>query len=103
MWPMWRVGWVALAVVAVTGAFALWPRARAVAPAPTVKRVPGALPFSFEPNVGQGPADVAFVAHRGSAAFLFSSTRMVARSRSAEVELSFVGAADVAGRGEARL
>ncbi|MBK7863140.1 MAG: SBBP repeat-containing protein [Archangiaceae bacterium] len=65
-----------------------------------VRRVGRDLPFSFEPNVGQAPPDVAFMAHRGSTVFLFSSNRVLIRRGERTLELAVPGAREVAGRAE---
>jgi hypothetical protein len=64
----------------------------------------GRLPISFEPNVGQAPADVPFVARiRGATALLSSQRAIVLRPSSAPVTLKLAAAARVDGEGEERL
>lgn len=96
----WRWVWLALVF-----SFSLSPQREEARcdEVPAIKRVPGRLPFSFEPNVGQAPPDVAFVAHRGGAVFLFSSTGVRAASASGSLELKLLGAASVPGEGEKKL
>jgi len=84
---------------------------------PKVRPLRGVEPFghaiAFEPNVGQAPGDVAFVAHRPGAVLLLSSTgvRVIGRLAHAgralglsSIEgLRFVGAASTPGRGDRTL
>src|SRR6185295_16583374 len=60
---------VLLAVSGATGLGVVSWRALEAQSPPTVRQVFARLPFSFEPNVGQAPHGIAFVARRGSEVF----------------------------------